>query len=182
MELDGKGVRLAVVAWVGLGLAGGCASPATKLVPGKTAIHQRDIAMPKSRVFNGIVEVVHDEGLEIDIVNMEAGILRLEAIPLTAAQLDDACEMPLVYEETGLPATTFAAHDAKLRREGSGELVGSVEHRFLVRARDEDSTHVDLRSEFSVRGPKGSVACQSRGIYEQALFGKLDDRLLTPAK
>jgi len=172
--------QLIVAAAATLVMAFGCASD-IKLVPGEAGSHTHEIAhLDKEAVFDGVVAVAHARGFSIAVVEKASGVMRLEPMKLSPAELDRFCEVPLVHTDSGKPATTFAKRDQELREDDQKGLGGAVELEFLVSDRAAETVEINLRSTFSVSGPKKTVACSSTGAYEKDLFVEIDRELLSP--
>ena len=173
--------RPALTALASIAVLLACASP-QKLVDVETSILEHEIGLPEERSFDAITAVLLAEGLDVAVIDKDAGLLRAEPMALSAADLDRYCEVPLVYEESGNPVSTFAAYDKQLREDDKDGLVGSASMTFLVSAINWEESRIKLSSKNTVKGPRREVPCQSTGVLESAFFDKIDRQLVKPRR
>lgn len=160
-------------------LATGCAKP-IRLLPGKPHTTEAAIDLPKERVFQQVVEVMHAEDYDVDVVESESGVLRLEPRSFEGPVMDRYCLFPAVYEGTAQRASTFAEyHQSRLVEEKTG-ITGTVNLSYLVTERTDGGTDVNLRSKWEVTNGDRDVACDSTGALEDALIDEVKSRLLAP--
>ena len=157
-----------------------CASP-QKLLDVQTSTYEQRVGIDQSKTYNAVVALVVAEGYDAAVAEKGAGLLRLERRTLSPAQLDQYCEVPLVYEKSGEAVSTFSTYDAKLLEEAEGRLVGSVAMTFLVTTSGEGSL-IKIRSDYEVVGPKRRAACQSKGVLESELFAKIKEQIVAPRR
>ena len=138
------------------------------------------LAMSVGQVLDGFVAITHDLGYEIGIIDKDAGLLDLDPIKVSAAELQRYCEFPAL-DDDGTAASSFAQYNAERIKDGLQGVSGHVNPNILVKqGLTETSSIVSLKTSWEVTNGEKTVDCNSLGVWEQELISRLREVLLTP--
>lgn len=140
-----------------------------------------ELGLPRDVVFDALLTVSHDGGLDVEQSDKSAGVLTFEPLKVKAADMDRYCRFPAM-DEDGNAVSTFMEHHGKLMAEGNPGLDCRNETDVLIEEIDEDSCRLKLKTGWFATKDGKEYACDSLGVWEDALIRSLESALLAPKK
>jgi len=140
--------------------------PPTRFVEVGTTIVDRSVGSTREEVFDAALIVAQSYNLNVAVLERDSGLIRFESASLTANQLDQYCEYPVVYVETGEAVASFNDWNTRSIAAYGGPVRGTVSMTFLI----SENGSVNVRTNLSAANRSESHPCQSTGSLERELI------------
>jgi hypothetical protein len=166
------------VALLGVALTLPACESLPTVVPGDAFELESDIALPKARVFETMVELMEARGMKVVTQNLGEGRMTVETQSISPEDMDARCVFPAI-DDDDQPASTFADYHAMRLEEGKHGVLGLLDLTIDVMALGDENSRLGLTADWVVTNGERRVPCTSLGTYEAGLMTEFKDRLLS---